>query len=554
MEPTAGGRDEGETDMTKMVDFPRHSEELASRFRAAGYWNDDTMVTYLDRWASDTPDKVALAAPDREITFAGWRQESLKFANALLDMGLTRGDVIAIQYPNHPEFLIAFIGISMMGGVMCTLHMPYRAGEMAPLLNHGRAKAVICVEAGPKYDAPATMEGLKKQVPSLEHIIVIGEAGPGHHGFSELLATEAKPIANPPKAEDPCILCFTSGTSASPKGVVRTNETFTANARIYSQTIELVADDRVMVAPPFTHVFGLTCAMLALYTGATNVLMALFTPEQYADRLINGKPSVVFSAPAHIAGTIKAGLLDDVDLSSIRDVVIAGSVCPPEVAADLERRMPNGRAGQLFGMTETILIMQTPLDAPPAVRHSSTGRTTDGIEMRIVDPEDGHEVASGEEGELHLRGYSIFPGYLNNEEANAVAFTDDGFFRTGDLATADADGNVVITGRVKDVINRGGIKINPVDVENILQAHPAIVLAAIVPFPDDVLGERICAVVTVTSGASVTLKEMTAYLAENGIAKMRWPERLEIVDEMPLTPTRKIRKGELIPNLDDNDP
>ena len=113
---------------------------------------------------------------------------------------------------------------------------------------------------------------------------------------------------------------------------------------------------------------------------------------------------------------------------------------------------------------------------------------------------------------------------------------------------------MVITGRVKDVINRGGIKINPVDVENILQAHPAIVLAAIVPFPDDVLGERICAVVTVTSGASVTLKEMTAYLAENGIAKMRWPERLEIVDEMPLTPTRKIRKGELIPNLDDNDP
>lgn len=531
--------------MTKLVDFPRHSEELANRFRAEGYWNDDTMVTYIDRWARETPDKVALAASDREITYAEWRQASLKFANALLDLGLSRGDVIAIQYPNHPEYLIAFIGISMMGGVMCTMHMPYREGEMAPLMNHGRAKAVICVEGSSKYDAPATMEGLKKQVPSLEHIIVVGKAGPGHHAFSELMASEARPIADPPKANDPCVLCFTSGTSASPKGVVHTNQILSANARIYPQTIELVADDRVMVAPPFTHVFGLTCAMLPLYKGATNVLMSLFTPELYADRLINGKPSVVFCAPAHIAATIKAGLLDDVDLSSIRDVVIAGSVCPPAVAADLERRLPNGRAGQLFGMTETVLIMQTPLDAPPEVRHTSTGRKTAGIEVRIARPEDGREMPTGEEGELQLHGYSVFPGYLNNEEANAIAFTDDGFFRTGDLATIDADGNVVITGRVKDVINRGGIKINPTDVENFLQAHSAIVLAAIVPFPDEILGERICAIVTLSPGASITFEEMTAYLAENGVAKMRWPERLEIVDEMPLTPTRKIQKGEL---------
>ena len=137
-------------------------------------------------------------------------------------------------------------------------------------------------------------------------------------------------------------------------------------------------------------------------------------------------------------------------------------------------------------------------------------------------------------------------GYLNNEDANASSYTDDGFFRTGDLATCDADGNVVITGRVKDVINRGGIKINPTDVENILQAHPAIVLAAIIPMPDDVLGERICLYATLAPGAAITFEEMTAYLAENGIAKMRWPERLEIIDEMPMTPTRKIQKSKLI--------
>lgn len=537
--------------MTKMVDFPQHSEAQVKDYRAAGYWNEDTLATYLEKWARETPEKVAIVAPDREITYAEWHDKSLRFANALLELGLSRGDVVGIQYPNHHEFLIAFLGISMMGGVMCTMHMPYRAGEMAPLLNHGRAKAVICIAGDAKYDAPATMEGLKAQVSTLEHVIVVGGKGEaGHHSFETMVANaEANAISDPPTAGDPCILCFTSGTSASPKGVVRTHETFTSNLRIYPPTIDLTADDRVMVAPPFTHVFGLTCGALTLCGGATNVLMPLFTPELYSDRLINGKPTVVFCAPAHVAASIKAGLLDDVDLTSIRDVIIAGSVCPPEVAADLERRMPNGRSGQLFGMTETILIMQTPLDEKPEVRHTSTGRKTVGIDFRICNPETDKEVLTGEEGELQLNGYCIFPGYLNNPEANALAFTDDGYFRTGDLATVDADGNVVITGRVKDVINRGGIKINPTDIENLLQAHSAIVLAAIVPMPDDVLGERICLFVTLAPDASLTFEEVTKYLGENGVAKMRWPERLEIIDEMPMTPTRKIQKGVLAQQL-----
>ena len=434
---------------------------------------------------------------------------------------------------------------------MCTLHMPYRAGEMAPLMNHGKTKAVICGDSDNKYNAPSTMVKLKGIVPTLEHIIVIGEKTSDHYNFSSLIEeSNATPIVDPPIASDPCILCFTSGTSASPKGVVRTYETLTANARIYSPTIKLNSEDRVMVAPPFTHVFGLTCGTLALCWGSTNVLMPLFTPELYADRLINAKPTIVFSAPAHVAATIKAGLLDNVDLSSLKEVIIAGSVCPPEVAANLERRMPNGRSGQLFGMTETILIMQTPLDEKPEIRHSSTGRKTEGIDIRIVNPLDDKDVQTGEEGELLLRGYAIMAGYLNNDEANRTAFTKDGFFRSGDLATSDPDGNVIITGRVKDIINRGGIKINPTDIENILQAHPNIILAALVPMKDDVLGERICVFATLTMDTKLTFKEMTEHLKKNGIAKMRWPEKLKIIDEMPMTPTRKIQKGELVKILE----
>ena len=533
--------------MATILDFPRHSEELVKQFRSSGYWNDDTLTTYIEKWANKTPKKIAIVAPDRELTYEEWYSASLRFANALLELGLKRGDVIAIQYPNTPEFLIAYIGIALMGGIMCTLHMPYRAGEMAPLMNHGGTKAVICWQGDDKYNAPQTMLKLKEKVSTLQHIIVIGSSKDSHLNFAELIKnSDTTPIKDQPIASDPCILCFTSGTSASPKGVVRTYETLTANARIYSPTIELTSNDRVMVAPPFTHVFGLTCATLALCWGSTNVLMSLFTPELYADRIINAKPSILFSAPAHVAASIKAGLLDDVDLSSLKEVIIAGSVCPPEVAADLERRMPNGRSGQLFGMTETILIMQTPLSERPEIRHSSTGRKTDGIDIKIVNPVNDVEVNTNEEGELLLRGYAIMAGYLNNDAANKAAFTSDGYFRSGDLATCDANGNVIITGRVKDVINRGGIKINPTDIENILQAHPSIILAALVPMQDDVLGERICVFITLTPNTSITFEEMTNYLEKNGIAKMRWPERLEIIEEMPMTPTRKIQKGELI--------
>lgn len=536
--------------MTEFENAPRHSEKTIAKFEQAGYWNKDILPDYLKRWAEDEPERVALRATEKDVTFGEFYRSSLRLANSLLAMGLKKGDVVGIQMPNVPEYMISYMGVTMMGGVLATMHMPYRGGEMEPLLNHGKAKAVICTAPMANHDAPATMLELKKKVATLEHVLVAGEDAPeGTVSLLQLIADgEEKEIADPPSVEDFCALCFTSGTSAAPKGVMRSYQTFAANARIFAPEIELTSDDVVMVAPPFTHVFGLLCANLCIYSGAINLLFPLFSPDAYAERLINGRPTVVFSAPAHVAATIKAGLLDGVDLSSIRDVIIAGSVCPPEVAAALEKRMPGGRAGQLFGMTEVLLVMQTPLDAGPEVRHTSTGRCTNGVEARVTSAE-GEILGVGEEGELELSGYTIMEGYLDNPAANAAAFAGDGWFKTGDLATIDQDGNVVITGRVKDLINRGGIKINPTDIENAIMAHDAVVQAAVVPMADDVMGEKACLFVTLRDGADFSFEQMTAHLSEHGFAKMKWPERLEIIDEMPVTPTRKIIKGELVARL-----
>ena len=537
--------------MATQHEVPPYAPDDVRRFREAGWWrDDDTLAHYAARWAHEKPDAPALIAPGRTLTWAETWRAARRFANALRALGIGRSDVVGIQLPNHPEFLIAYFGVTMTGAILGTLHMPYRAGEMAPLMNHGRMRAMICGAAGAAYDAPAVMQGLRSQVPTLEHVIVLGEPAPaGCLSMAEMIENgpDGDP-PDPPAPADHALLCFTSGTSAAPKGVLRDHRSLTANGRIIAPTLDIAADDAVLVAPPYTHVYGLCGFDAGLAVGASHLLLPAFTPEAFVERIGAARPTVIFTAPAHVATTLKAGLLDDRDLSSIRLVIVAGSVCPPEVAAELERRLPNGKVGQVFGMTEVVLTASTPPVLPAGIRHVSTGRATQGIEARIAGP-DGDALPSGAEGELQLRGYSVMPGYLANAQADRDSFAADGWFRTGDLATIDGDGNWVITGRVKDVINRGSVKINPTDVENVLSAHDKVIQAAIVPMFDELLGEKGCLFVTLVPGASLTFVEMTAHLAANGVAKMRWPERLEIIDEMPVTPTRKIVKGELAKRL-----
>ena len=227
---------------------------------------------------------------------------------------------------------------------------------------------------------------------------------------------------------------------------------------------------------------------------------------------------------------------------------MAGSAVPPAIAKGLQERIGNGHVTQLWGMTELQAGLYTRPGDPIEIVAASAGRPSPGTEVRVVGP-DGTELPAGKEGELQVRGPLLFPGYFNHPEANRDAFVAEGWFRTGDFAVFGADGNVAITGRCKDVINRGGIKYNPRDIEDLLAAHPQIDMAAIVPVPDPVLGERACCCMTVAGDEAPTLESICAYLDENGIAKVRWPERLEIIDAMPLTATRKIIKGRLTERL-----
>ena len=443
---------------------------------------------------------------------------------------------------------MSYLAICAIGGVMTTLYVPYRAAEMESLLGHSRARAFIGLDGMGDFRPAQTGLDLRSRIASLEHVIVLGDVPEGACSFADLANAAPHDLSDGPVSADPFLLLYTSGTSARPKGVPLAYQGILGNARLGAPEHGITNTDRILSAAPFGHLYALYSFHLALAAGASTVLLPAFTPPDLARTLEAEAVAVLFAAPAHVAACLGAGLLNADALSALRLAVLSGSAVAPSVAKGLQERMANGHVTQLWGMTETQAGLYTRPGDSIATVASSAGRPSPGTEVRVVGPDDT-ALPAGEEGELHIRGSLLFPGYFENPEANRDAFSAGGWFRTGDLAVVAADGNVAITGRCKDVINRGGIKYNPRDIEDLLAAHPQVDMAAIVPVPDPVLGERACCCITVAGDTAPTLEAVCVYLEENGIAKVRWPERLEVFDSMPLTATRKIIKGKLIRRL-----
>jgi len=533
----------------------RFDPARVAEFVRAGWWRDDTLTRWLAARAADAGTRRALAGPGGDVTYAELAGRVERFAAGLDAIGLGHGDVICVQLPNVPEFVVAYLAIARLGAVMATAHMPYRAAELSTLLAHSRARALVCLAATKEYSPAAAALAMRSGLPALEHVIALGDPVEGAIPYARLAGIEGAPpddLVSAPVPADPFLLLYTSGTSASPKAAPLTYQAMLGNARAGVGEHRIAGDDVILSAPPYTHLFGLYSFHLALGAGATNLLLPAFTPPDLAQAIAKGRPTVLFTGPAHLAALQKSGLLDSTDLSSLRLVICSGSACPPELARAVAGKLPNGRFTQLWGMTETQAGLYTRPDDPLELSATTAGRPSPGTEVRIVDAA-GAPLRPGVEGEFQVRGSLMFPGYFDNAEANAAAFTADGWFRTGDLAIVDEAGNVRITGRSKDLINRGGVKYNPRDVEDLLDAHPAVLQAAIVPMPDAVVGEKACCFIVPRPGGAPTLDELCAWLLERGIAKYKLPERLETVAEMPLTPTRKIIKGRLVALLAEKD-
>lgn len=514
-------------------------------YLANGWWAADTLNGWLAEHVTRKAGQTMASGPAGGMTFAEFARQVERLAAHFRRLGLGRGDVVSVQLPNIAEFLIVYFAVTRLGAVMSTVHMPYRASETLTLLKFARSRMFVAMSAVKDYAPAAEVARMRAELPDLTHVIALGEPVPGTESLGALLAGEcAGAPANAAVPADPFLLLFTSGTTSSPKAVPLTYQTILGNARLGATEHQLRADDVVLSASPYTHLLGLYSIHLALRAGAANLMLPAFSPADMLAFIERHRPTVLFTAPAHLASLRSLGLLQKADLSSLRLIVISGSACPPDLLREVAGKLPNGHMTQLWGMTELQAGLYTRPEDPIDLVATSAGRPCPGTEVRIVDMEDRPKPA-GEEGELQIRGSSVFAGYFGNNAATRAAFTADGWFRTGDIATLEADGTVRITGRLKDVINRGGIKYNPADIENLINAHPKIMQAAVVAYPDPVLGERACCFAVLRDNERLTLDDLSAYLADKGIAKVKLPERLELIEELPMTPTRKVIKARL---------
>jgi len=509
--------------------------------------NDDTHWGLIERRAQDTPSGIALLHGGERMSFLQLRERAARLAAGLAALGIGKGDVVAMQLPNIPEFVVTHAAISALGAVTQTVHMAYRRAELGFLLAHSEARAFVCL-AHFKDESPATEAlALSREISALAHVIALGEKHEGPLFYGDLAASAALQRFPEVSADDPFLLLYTSGTTDNPKGVPLDARGFLANARLSVPELEISARDVLLPAAPLSHLYGLWACYLSLYSGAALSLLPVFTPAELAMLVPKHRASCVFAGPAHVKPILDQRLIDAHDFSSVRFVCLSGSTVPPALAEALEAKLAasGGKTIQLFGMSELQAGSYTRPGDPAKVRHRTAGAAAPGTELRVVDDGDA-PVAADAEGRLQVRGAAVFSGYLKNPAATAEAFTGDAWFETGDTARLTAQGELVLTGRVKEIINRGGVKYSPIDVETIIERVPGVARSAIVPYADATLGQRACVFVQVAPGAAApSLNAITRALDAAGVAKFKWPERLELIDALPLTPTQKVMRGRL---------
>lgn len=407
----------------------------AAYFRAQGWWRDETLSDWIDRCAATAPDRAAILTADRALTYRAFQTAVTSMAAGLAHAGIRRGDVVVVHLPNVPEFLVAWLAINALGAIMQTVHTPYGVRELEHLIAHGGGKAAIALARSKDRSPAAEIVALRERLPELRLVIAVGGPVPGAIEFSALLAEGCgRPAPGRPDADDPFLLLYTSGTTSSPKAVSVSSNHFLSNARLCAMEFGLRSDDRILCLAPYTHLYGLYALELGFAVGATACLLDLFTPAGLVETLKWAKPTVLIAGPAHIAPCLAQKLFADVDFSNLRFAVLSGSTVPASLSAAFENLLPNGRVVQAWGMTELQFGACSRPSDPREVRFQTIGRATPGTELRVADSED-RVLPRGEVGELHVRGCSLFSGYVRNPEATRAAFSADGWLRTGDLAS-----------------------------------------------------------------------------------------------------------------------
>jgi cyclohexanecarboxylate-CoA ligase len=514
----------------------------ARAMRAGGFWIDKSFDEFLQSTVAATPDKLALLAyrADRpepmQFTYAELGDRVARAAAALKRLGIGPRDVVSVQLPNWWEFAVIALAAFRVGAVVNPLMPIFREHELNHMLGFAETKLLVVPKLFRGFDHEAMANALRSRQPQLEHVVVVD--GSGANSFEQILLAGDERLDPPPVGDvgalppdQMAVLMFTSGTTGSPKGVVHCLNTLLACNIALAGRFGLGAGDTMLVCSPLGHMTGFAAGMLL---GLKDVWEPKRGVSIMADR------GVTYSAGA---ATFLADMCEAVGAGApkparLRKFLCAGAPIPPALIERVYREL-DLKVCSLWGMTESLSSTLTEPERALEKSSKTDGRPLDGVEVKVL-RRDGSLAAVGETGLLMVRGAQMCLGYYKREDLEP--FDAGGWFDTGDLAYMDDEGYIRINGRVKDVIIRGGENVPVFEIENLLFKHPSVLSAAIVGFPDPRLGERACAFVVLRPGHALDLAAVQAHMAEHNVAKQYWPERIEIVDDLPKTPAGKVQK------------
>lgn len=530
-----------------------------------------TLAELVDTQAKYHGDVEALVYADRGLryTYKQFNEVCRKAAKGFLKLGIKRGEHVAIWATNVPEWVITQFSTGKMGAVMVTVNTNYKVFELEYLLRQSDSTTLILIDGWKdssytgmvneicpelKDSEPGNLKS--ERLPVLKNVIYVGDkenCPPGMFSWDEVMelgeGVSDEELDERQASLDPgdvINMQYTSGTTGFPKGVMLTHKNIINNGIAIANCMNFSTKDRLCIPVPFFHCFGCVLGtMTCVVSGATMVPLVAYNPVQVLETIEKERCTAVHGVPTMFIAELALPDFDKYNLSSLRTGIMAGSPCPIESMKQVVERMGMTEITITYGQTEASpACTMTKVDDPIELRVATVGRNIPGVEIKIVNPETGEEVPSGVQGELCARGYNVMKGYYKMPEATAAAIDKDGWLHTGDLATMDENGYCKITGRVKDMIIRGGENIYPREIEEFLYTHPSVLDVQVVGVPDIKYGEEVIAYIRVREGDQLTEDDVKKY-CEGKIARFKIPRYVAIVDEFPMTASGKIQKFKL---------
>ena len=540
-------------------------------------WKKETLIDYtfsrlLDKMVEEFPDQYAFryTTLDYTRTYEQFRDDVDECARALMALGVRKGAHVAVWATNVPQWYIAFWATTKIGAVLVTVNTAYKIHEAEYLLRQSDTHTLILVEGWRDADYSGIIQELCpelsssvpgeplhiKRLPFLRNIITVGFSMKGCLTWEEAMSRKSRTPqeallrrAESVQPTDVCNMQYTSGTTGFPKGVMLTHHNIVNNGKCIGDRMDLSTADRMMIQVPMFHCFGMVLAMTASMThGASIYPLPYFSPKPALACIHQEKITAFHGVPTMFIALLEHPDFEKTDFSHMRTGIMAGSPCPISVMQDVVNKMHMSEITIVYGQTEASPgCTMSSTDDPLEVRVGTVGRPLPEIECKIVNPETGEEMPDNETGEFVARGYNIMKGYYKMPRATQSAIDKDGWLHTGDLACRTPEGNFRITGRLKDMIIRGGENIYPKEIEEFIYTHPKVSDVQVIGVPDEQYGEEIMACVILKEGQSMTEEELKAFVRDH-MARHKTPRYVDFVDAFPTNAAGKILKYKMREN------